>query len=264
MIRKALFGGTWYPQEKKDIEKYLQLKQTRKDAYACICPHAGWMYSGRVAGSVFSRIKNYDTYIIAGPNHTGYGPEASIYCEGSWLMPLGEMKIDNEIAKSIVSSSEFLKPDFDAHMKEHSIEVQLPFIQYFNPEAKIVPITLRIYDWEICNDIAVAIAETLKKFNRKNVLLVASTDMTHYEPQKLAEKKDNMAIEKILEMDPEGLIETVTHYNITMCGAFPAAAMLQASIKLGAKSPELVKYTTSAEASGDTSSVVGYAGLIIR
>ncbi len=189
MIRGATCAGTWYPKSKEEIEKYIDLKAEKVGAVACVSPHAGWMYSGKVAGEVYSRLTNYDTYVIIGPNHTGFGTQASIYSTGSWQMPLGKIDIDEETAKNILEVSEFLKSDTDAHSREHCLEVQLPFIQYFNPGAKIIPIVLMIDKFEICQDISYALSQAIKKSSIK-ILIIASTDMTHYETQQYAKQQD--------------------------------------------------------------------------
>ena len=263
IIRKSLFAGTWYPTEKDEIKEYIELNQNKSDVIGCICPHAGWMYSGKVAGSVYSRINNYDTYIILGPNHTGHGANASIFPDGIWETPFGKIKIDTELVKDILNLSEFLEPDTEAHSREHCIEVQLPFIQYFNPNPNIVPIILMSEHYDICKDIANAITNTIKR-SKKRILLIASTDMSHYESQQYAKQQDELAINKIMELDAEGLIKTVNQFSISMCGYFPTAIVLLTSKKLGAKKAELVKYATSGDITGDTSSVVSYAGLIIK
>ncbi|OGS21787.1 MAG: AmmeMemoRadiSam system protein B [Elusimicrobia bacterium RIFOXYA2_FULL_39_19] len=266
MIRNPLFAGIWYPKEKQEIAAYLETKAQKTDALACICPHAGWMYSGKVAGAVYSSLYAYDTYVIIGPNHTGLGPLASIFSEGSWKMPLGNAQIDTEFVKTAIKYSEFLSADTTAHVREHCIEVQLPFIQYFNPEAKIVPIILKSDKIDVAKDIANAVSEACKTHNAPNnrILLVASTDMTHYESHEYAKKQDKLALEHIKHLDGAELVNTVQRRGISMCGYLPTAAVMLAGKTLGAKTAKLVKYATSGETSGDFDSVVGYAGLIIK
>jgi len=269
LIRKAICAGTWYPREKKEIEKYLDLKTKKEKVIACICPHAGWMYSGKVAGAVYSKIDMSGVaqplFVLIGPNHTGLGESASIMISGEWQLPLGNLKITEELASSILENSQILEDDPEAHLQEHSLEVQLPFIQYFFPKAQIVPITLSDYRLSTCQDIGEAIAQAISQQQIANsVILVASTDMTHYEPQKIAEKKDKLAIDKILQLDPEGLLEIVRKEDISMCGSGSTAAVIFAAKKLGAKLAELVLYRTSGDVTGDYSAVVGYAGLTIK
>jgi hypothetical protein len=181
--------------------------------------------------------------------------------EGVWEMPFGVTKIDADLAVRIQKHSKYLEADEDAHIKEHSIEVQLPFIQLINPNAKLVPICLADYSPDVCEDIGKAIVLSVPK---ESVLIVASSDMTHYEPSGTAEQKDNLALERILALDPDGLLETVAINDITMCGSGPVAVMLHASKLLDAKNAELIRYETSGEATGDFSSVVGYAGVIVK
>lgn len=269
MVRKAICAGTWYPKEKKEIEKYLDLKAKKEKVIACVCPHAGWMYSGKVAGAVYSRIDltgiDEPIFILIGPNHTSLGEPASIMLSGEWQLPLGNIKIAQELASSILENSEILEDDPDAHLQEHSIEVQLPFIQYFFPQAQIVPIALSDYRLSTCQDIGQAIAQAINKEQRaKSIVIVASTDMTHHEAHKVAEKKDKLAIDKILSLDPEGLLETVRKEDISMCGSGPTATVIYAAKKLGAKNTELILYQTSGDVTGDYSAVVSYAGLIIK
>lgn len=269
MIRKAICAGTWYPREKKEIEKYLDLKAKKEKVIGCVCPHAGWVYSGKVAGAVYSRINfsgiNQPFFVLIGPNHTGIGASASIMTKGEWEMPLGKIKTAEELANLILEKSQVLDEDNEAHLQEHSLEVQIPFIQYFFPQAEIVPISLSDYRLSTCQDIGQAIAQSLQQTNQQtNTVIIASTDMTHYEPQKIAEKKDKLAIDKILELNPEGLLEAVRKEDISMCGSGPTAVVLFAAKKLGVKSAQLVLYQTSGNVTGDYSAVVGYAGLIVK
>ncbi len=263
MIRQTVCAGTWYPTSKEEIEKFLDLSEKKTEAISCVCPHAGWMYSGKVAGAVYSRLVPYNTYVIIGPNHTGFGPSASIYDKGAWQMPLGKIEIDTELSDEILKNSEFLKPDTQAHLKEHCLEVQLPFVQYFSPSAKIVPIIIMSNEFEVVKDVAFSVSNAIKNFKNKKILIVASTDMTHYESQEYAKKQDKLAIDKILSLDAEALVKTVLQRGISMCGVFPTACVILASKSLGAKNVELVKYSTSGDVTGDYDAVVGYAGLII-
>ncbi len=269
MIRKAVCAGTWYPKEKKEIERYLDLKAKKEKVIAGICPHAGWIYSGKVAGTVYSKIAfsrlTQPIFVLLGPNHTGLGEPASIMRTGEWEMPLGKVKIADELANTILESSQILEDDPDAHLQEHSLEVQIPFIQYLVPEARIVPIALSDYRLSTCQDIGEAIANAIQQTNQQaNTIIIASTDMSHYEPQENAERKDKLAIDEILQLDPEGLLEVVRKEDISMCGSGPTATLLYSARKLGAKSAELVLYRTSGNTTGDYSAVVGYAGLIIK
>jgi len=263
IIRTPVCAGMWYPVSKEEIKKYININSSKTDAIACICPHAGWIYSGNVAGEVYSKLNNYDTYIIIGPNHTGAGPDVSIFSEGIWKMPLKNVEIDTEIANNILKISEFAEQDLSAHIREHCIEVQIPFLQYFNVNFKIVPIILKTDVFEVCVDLANAIYTGIKNI-KKRILIIASTDMTHYETLQYAKLQDNFAIEKILQLNAEGLVNVVLKKGISMCGVFPTATTILVAEKLGAETVQLIKYSTSGDITGDYDSVVSYAGFIIK
>lgn len=178
-------------------------------------------------------------------------------------MPMGDVPIASSLAQLILSKTEQLTDGYQAHLYEHSLEVQVPFLQYLQPELKIVPICLGPIELEACLDIGRALAEAVLEFDHP-VLLVASTDMSHYVSAEVAQKLDGLAIKEILKLDPEGLYNTVRQYGISMCGYVPTTITLEASRLLGAKQAELVKYATSGDVNGDYSRVVGYAGFIIR
>ena len=216
-----------------------------------------------MAGAVISRIKFKDTFIIMGPSHTGSGKPFSIMTEGIWKTPLGEVEIDSALGKKILASSRYLEEDSLAHLGEHSIEVQLPFLQYFSADFKIIPIMLAYAGGAVYKEIGKAIAEGIKESGRKAVI-IASSDMTHYESQASAQKKDTQAIEAILKLDEDELLKRVEELDISMCGYAPAVSLIVAAKELGAKGAELVKYQTSGDTTGDYSSVVGYAGIIIK
>lgn len=270
MIRKAKFAGSWYPDNFEEAKKYLSYVPENKkiDVISCICPHAGWYYSGNVAGSVYSIIKPADVYILVGPNHTGLGENIAVYPEGSWETPFGKIKVNSEIVELIIKNSEFAKKDNLAHEREHSLEIQLPFLQIIaKKEFSIVPITIRLEDYDMCKDMGTAISNAVKEYQKNNadkkIVIIASTDMTHYEPHSYAQKLDSIAIEQILSLSPKGLFDKVLSYGISMCGVFPTVSVLIASKLLNAKEAKLVKYQTSGDVSGEYDSVVGYAGIII-
>ncbi|PPD59058.1 AmmeMemoRadiSam system protein B [Dehalogenimonas etheniformans] len=268
MTRQPIASGRFYPgnaeQIKALIDSFTQGNEDKVDAIGVVAPHAGYIYSGSVATAVFSRVEPADTYIIIGPNHTGMGKPFSIMTVGSWKTPLGEVPIDSTLAQSILAKSKNLQEDRTAHQNEHSIEVQLPIIQYFKPDLKIVPIILSVATLEIYHEIGAAIAQAIKETDGKSILIVASSDMTHYESQEAASAKDHRAIEEILKLDEEGLLNRVVKERISMCGYASVVTMLTAAKILGAKTAELVRYQTSGDASGDYSAVVGYAGVIVR
>jgi AmmeMemoRadiSam system protein B len=267
-VREPAVAGQFYPAEARElnsqIKKYLDLKSLKQDAIACIMPHAGFMYSGPVAGSVVSRINVPGHVVLLGPNHTGEGTPFSLVSSGCWKTPLGEVNIDSQLAEEILSASPYLQEDSSAHLHEHSLEVELPFLQYLRQDFQIVPICVASSDLQALKSVGLAVASAVDKLKlRESTLIVASSDMTHYQPQKEAEEKDKLAIEAILELNPAKLLEKVSKFNISMCGFAPVIAMLYAAIALGAKKAELVKYQTSGDVTQDFSSVVGYAGMII-
>jgi AmmeMemoRadiSam system protein B len=266
MTREPAVAGQFYPGTaaslKKTVGELVEKDAKRLAAVAVVSPHAGFVYSGAVAGAVFSRIILPDTYIIMGPNHTGSGRPYSVIKDGSWKTPLGEVGIDAQLAAGCLRHSKFLQDDVRAHAFEHSVEVQLPFIQFFKENFKFVPVVLSHADFDIYTDIANAIAETIKE-SGKQALLVASSDMTHYEPQKTAAAKDREAINAVLALDEKRLLKKIDDLDISMCGYAPTVVAIMAAKMLGAKTAQLVKYQTSGEVSGDYSSVVGYAGIII-
>ena len=267
-IRKPVVAGQFY--ESAKIKLLAQIKglvkeQQPKDFLACILPHAGYVYSGKVAGETVSEMNIKDTVILFGPNHTGQGANFSIITEGAWRTPLGDVKIDSELAKLFLGKSKLLELDNLAHLYEHSLEVELPLLQYFRPDFKIVPITLMSSNKQYLKTIASDIACVIKESGRAgSVTLVASSDMTHYEPLESAERKDKAAIEAIIKLDEEKLSNCVKEMNITMCGIAAVYLLLQLAKLLGATQGHLVKYDTSASANNDKTSVVGYAGITIN
>lgn len=267
MIRNPVVAGQFYPENPKQLQEQIAgfIKKTikKEDALGVISPHAGYMFSGAVAGAVYSKIKISDKVIILCPNHTGRGAPFSIITEGSWATPLGEVKIASAIGKKILENSKELEEDVLAHTLEHSIEVQLPFLQYLNPQISFVPICLSSGNYSSYEDIAFAISNAIKNTGEK-VLIIASSDMTHYESHDVANEKDREAIDAILELDERLLLKRIEDFNISMCGYVPATVMLIACKKLGAKTAELVKYQTSGDITGDYSEVVGYAGVIVK
>jgi len=265
--RKPVVAGYFYPVNQRELlyelEEYMP-KSGNLNAYGAICPHAGYVYSGNVAGAVYTKIKPKDIYILLGPNHTGYGSDIAIMTEGEWEIPLGKIKIHTELAKKIIENSEYAKEDIQAHIYEHSLEVQLPFIYKTNSDAKIIPIAIKMVSLKSCISLAKTISESIQalKLNEK-VILISSTDMSHYLPDDLAREVDALAIEKIKNFDPEGLYNTVLKNKISMCGFLSTVIMLYATKLLGAKEVQIVKYATSAEVSRDYDRVVGYLGALV-
>lgn len=266
MIRNPVVAGQFYPQTEASLRKMLanlvSADSEKQEAKGVILPHAGYVYSGQVAGATISKVDVKKTAVILGTNHTGSGSPFSIMTKGSWLTPLGEVKIDTEIAESILKAGDLLKDDMRGHIYEHSIEVELPFLQYLKNDIKIVPIIVSNGDIKDYGELGNAVAEGLKKVGR-SAILIASTDFTHYESKESAEEKDRLAIDAILSLDEEKLFKVVEENSITMCGSAPVCALISACKILGARKAGLVKYQTSGDITGDYSSVVGYAGLVI-
>ncbi len=268
-IRQAAVAGKFYSSSSQElrnqIEVFVDKQADKSDAIACMLPHAGYIYSGNVAAKTISRLNIKNKIILLGPNHTGYGAKYSIMLEGIWKTPLGEVKIDSDLAHGILSHSKYLSSDDEAHTYEHSLEVELPFLQYFKTDFEIVPIIFLSDEVEALKEIGKDIASTVKGCNiQDSTMIIASSDMTHYEPQSQAEKKDKEAIQAILELDEDKLMDRIQRLDISMCGYAPVITMISAAKLLGAKSAKLIKYQTSAEATGDKTSVVGYAGIIIN
>jgi hypothetical protein len=267
MRRKAYVAGQFYPGRRDELRETIagmtQTAAARKTAIAVVSPHAGYVYSGPVAGAVFSSTRLPGVFVILGPGHREIGSLFAIQARGSWLTPLGDSPIDEALASRILTACPLVEDNEKAHLGEHSLEVQLPFIQYFRDDAAIVPICVsHEARYDELETLGRALAASIREDGRE-VLLVASTDMSHYVSQKEAEKKDMMAVRKVLELDPSGLFETVTSERITMCGFQPTTAALVAALGMGASGAELVRYQTSGDASGDYSQVVGYAGIRI-
>lgn len=245
------------------VERCLEPDAGKEEVKAVLSPHAGLMYSGSVAGAVYSRIRFPETFVLVGPNHTGMGSRLAIMEEGSWQIPTASVEIDEKLSASIMKNCPSVTSDSLAHRYEHSIEVQLPFIAHFLPDARIVPICVMQATADELIELGGGIAKAVKEAGYP-VVVVASSDMSHFIPDELARENDRRALEKVLSLDPRGLYTTVTEYKISMCGYMPATAVLASALALGAIDAELVKYATSAEISGDYQSVVGYAGVLIR
>jgi len=270
MIRNPAVAGQFYPDKREDLSLEIErltgrIPAEKEDALGMVLPHAGYVYSGAVAASVLAAVNPRPTYIIMGPNHTGLGLPFSISASDLWKTPLGDAKIDGKLTDRILKDCDLVRKDEFAHIHEHSIEVQLPFLQKFCAAFTFVPIVVTPANLEVYRSIGSSMARSIKELNmEKSVSIIASSDMTHYESQKSAKDKDSKALEAIMNLDEEALIKRVRELDITMCGFAPVAIMIAAVKGLGAKKARLVKYQTSADVSGDNSSVVGYAGVIIN
>jgi len=267
MIRRPAVAGSFYGGTRErlraQVTDLIRGDVQRVPAVGAVVPHAGYLYSGKVAGAVYSRLAFPEVFVILGPNHTGLGAGVAIMTYGAWETPLGQVSIDTDLGREIQRNSEIIEEDHLGHQREHSIEVQLPLLQAFDIPFSFVPICLFSSEYAACQDVGLAIAEAVAGSDRAT-LVVASTDMSHFIDQDLAKLKDQQAIDAILALDPERLHRVVKREGISMCGFHPTTAMLIAARELGATSAELVSYATSADVTKDSSSVVGYAGLILR
>jgi AmmeMemoRadiSam system protein B len=267
-VRHAAVAGRFYPRDEEalraEVRAYLSHSSGQEPvrALGCIVPHAGYMYSGHVAGSVFARLKIPQLCLVLCPNHTGVGRPLAIMSEGEWETPLGGVPVDEAFAEALKQGCPLLQEDSLAHRSEHAAEVELPFLLVRQHQLTFVPIALGTRQFEVLAQLGDAIADVIAAENRQ-VLIVASSDMNHYESDAITRIKDQSAIEPILALDARALYDVVMQQHISMCGFGPAVAMLTAAKKLGATSSEVVKYATSGEISGDLDTVVGYAGVIV-
>jgi hypothetical protein len=289
-IRHPTVAGQFYDANEKDLRQTIEkcftdyrgpgeipkVKNTKKKIKGIIVPHAGFIFSGSIAAHSYKFLAEHgfaDTFIILGPNHTGIGSDVSIMTEGEWMTPFGTTKINEKIAKQL--RRDVIHIDENAHKYEHSIEVQLPFLQYLvgNKNFDFVPLCIAMQDIKTSQEVGNILANIIKDSD-ENIVIIASTDFTHagfnynsmpplgVRVDKYAEKQDKLVIEKILKLDSKGLIDTVEKNNITMCGYGPVASLITAAKKLGSNKAELLKYGTSYEVQ-PSSSCVGYASLAI-
>ena len=268
MIRRACVAGQFYPGEPSSLRQAVaDLLKTgkggREKAVAIVAPHAGYIYSGRVAGRVYSEVVVPDSIVLIGPNHTGLGANAAVMVNGIWETPIGNIEVDRDLAMAVAGATPSFSEDSVAHLGEHSLEVQLPFIHTINPSARIVPITVMSAGPRECEEMGRAIAGAIRS-HPGEVLIVVSSDMNHYEPDDVTREKDRHAIDMVLELDWMGLLKVTAERHITMCGVVPAAIAIVAARHLGAGEARLSAYATSGEGSGDYTHVVGYAGIVIK
>lgn len=266
--RPPAVAGQFYQGSRESLQKevagLVNGKAPKEAVIGVLSPHAGYMYSGPVAGSVFSSMEPASHYVILGPNHTGLGAPFALSKSAAWKTPLGDVLIDRQLGTAIEDNTGYITDDDIAHQFEHSIEVQLPFLQYTVKDFKFVPIVVSGASLDIYRQVGKAIAKAIIDLRlSKKTVIVASSDMTHYEPRAQALDKDNMAIGAILKLDEGELVKRISSYGISMCGYAPAAIMIAAAKDLGAKNARLIKYATSGDITGDDSSVVGYAGVVL-
>ncbi len=266
MVRRPCVADQFYPGNPEALRRmiggFVEAGE-KEEVIGAISPHAGYIYSGKVAGILFSRIVIPDNVILLGPNHTGLGETVSLYPGGLWETPLGEVEVNEDLARLILERIPLVREDTLAHLREHSLEVQIPFLQYFNPSVRIVPITIMHMDLERCLEVGKALGGLLKDYGEK-VLILMSSDMNHYESEEVTRRKDMEAIEEILRLDLKGLWRVVREKDISMCGIIPAVVGLRACMEMGAREARLVKHMTSGDVSGDYNHVVGYAGIIVK
>jgi len=265
-VRNPAVAGRFYPKDPialtAEVRSYLSPEEKKVDALGCVVPHAGYIYSGRIAGAVFAKINIPRRCIILCPNHTGVGRPLAIMSEGAWETPLGSVPIASNLANALKDSFSPLTENSEAHHAEHAIEVELPFLQILRPDFEFVPVALGTGQFDLLEALGVALANVVLA-QAEPVLIVASSDMNHYENDETTRKKDARAIKQILALDPRGLFDVVKKENISMCGFGPTVTMLTAAKRLGTPSVELVSYATSGDVSGDPEMVVGYAGVVV-
>ncbi|MCS7109209.1 MAG: MEMO1 family protein [Candidatus Micrarchaeota archaeon] len=276
-IRKAAVAGTFYPSSRNEVEKIFNRFFTSKEissisplesAIGIISPHAGYIYSGKTASYGYARLRKIGkgaTFVILGPNHYGVGPEVSIYPKGEWETPLGNAVIDEEFVDElckICNGGMFLNAS--AHLYEHSIEVQIPFLQYlFKNDFKFVPVCMLNQSLNISNELSKLLYDLYSRFEKKGkrIFFIASSDFSHYVPKERAEKLDSLAIEAIKSLDVKRFYDVIERNDISLCGYGPISTLMSISKKIGVKEINLLRYSTSAETTGDESSVVGYASI---
>jgi AmmeMemoRadiSam system protein B len=247
---------------RQTLDGLIPAMEKKVRAKAVISPHAGYVYSGGVAAETFAQVDIPETVIILGPTHHGIRVPLAVGTE-DWEMPLGKVALAKDLSFAITDNSELFVADNPAHQQEHSLEVQVPFLQYFQDSLRIVPVVVSHISFEQCRRAAAELVRAVRQYTEP-VLLVASTDMSHYLSRRRASEQDHLALDHILHLDPAGLYRTVITQRITMCGIIPVTITLLAALELGAGQAELVRYTDSGEVSGDTDQVVGYAGLVVH
>lgn len=266
MLRSPAVAGQFYPKHPAalahTLDQLIPPVTAGQPAIGVMVPHAGYVYSGTVAGKTFARVLIPPEAVLLGPNHHGSGHQSAVYQRGGWETPLGTVPIAEELADAILAACPAAAADVQAHRYEHSLEVQLPFLKTLSAEVAIAPLCIGRVPLETLLALGDGLARALQTRPRRP-LLVASSDMTHYEPGDIARRKDTLALDQVLALDPVGLYETVRGNRISMCGVLPTVVMLRAALALGATRAELVAYANSGDVTGDQREVVGYAGVVI-
>lgn len=265
-IRKPAVAGRFYPGSEDRLRSSVEdllFEQAERQAIAVVAPHAGYVYSGSTAGRVFGAIHVPDRVVVLSPNHTGRGARLSVWREGHWSTPLGNVPIDTELADALIAADPRFSADEAAHQTEHAIEVELPFLQLRNPNFRLTPIVISGTPRDTLVSVGHSLAKVIQSL-KDDVLIVSSTDMSHYVSAEEARSLDRQALGCIESLDPGGLYDVVREREISMCGVMPTTVALSAAVMLGATKAEVVAYTNSGEVSGDSNQVVGYAGVIIE
>lgn len=266
MIRQPAVAGQFYsddPQQlRAELDRLVVDEPNREKVLGIIAPHAGYVYSGAVAGQVYGAVEVPPAVLILGPNHHGVGAPAALHPAGEWLTPLGAVAVNGRLTELIQRHAPVTELDATAHHFEHSLEVQLPFLQHVRPDVTIASLCLGFGDFARCRALGEGIAGAIRAYGEE-VLMVASSDMTHYESAAAAREKDDLAIRQVLGLNPAGLLKVCREHGITMCGVIPAVTMLVAAIELGATRATLVRYATSGDVTGDTRQVVAYAAFTV-
>lgn len=267
MVRSPAVAGSFYPADPRElarqIDEYAAGGTAKMAARGCLVPHAGYMYSGHVAGAVYAALEIPPRCILLGPRHYPRGEPMAILIDGSFSEPFGEARIDSALAAELARACPRLREDAVAHEREHSLEVQIPFLQRLAGDFRFVPVVLATDRYSVIEELGHAVARVVAA-QSDPVLVIASSDMNHYENDAVTRTKDHRAIARILALDPRGLYDTVRHGEISMCGYAATVALLVALRDLGAEEARLVRYATSGDINDDRDQVVGYAGIILR
>jgi MEMO1 family protein len=268
MPRRATVAGRFYPAEPDALRRELArlLERTSggkpRSALGLMVPHAAFAFSGPVAGAAWAGIRVPDRVVILSPNHTGLGSRVAVAKDGPFETPIGDVPLDADLSGRLVAALPEAAFDDPAHAEEHGIEVQLPFLKALNPDVRIAAVCLRTMSCSLAEDVGHAVAKVIRSLGTA-VLVVASSDLNHHEPLRVAARKDRMVLERVEALDPRGLYGAAVEHHVSMCGLVPAVAMLVAARDLGARAAVLAAYGTSGEANGDDSSVVGYAAVVV-
>lgn len=265
-IRQPAVAGRFYPGDPQELRQTVQgfLPDVEAEkSFAVVAPHAGYVYSGKVAGVTLARCEMTPTVLVLCPKHTRLGRHSAVMSSGAWALPTHDMLIDEGLAAHLLEKIPEVEEDPAAHAHEHSLEVILPFLYELRQDIRFVPLALGYRSLEDCKEMGEALAVALQEW-KEPILIVVSSDMNHQESLEITLKKDQLALDRIEAMDPEGLYEACLEYDITMCGVIPTTIALFATMRMGATKAKIVEHTTSADASGNTRNVVGYSGILIQ